>query len=195
MFTQNCNVPIELSKKQKENEFFILYYQFIKHAFSIQDCGISDELIYLKFYFDKIPDTKTKRGKFKNFISELQNRPIFNGLNLKIRDEDITEVDSHKHNILQCMDIILGSMQFRLNNKHKIKPPGSYSRGKKTIAKEKLYKHINKNIQNLYDFQFNIGISTGKNHLDNTWEYPYRHWIFIPSKSNYDETKTKNYNK
>ena len=195
MFSQNCYVAKDLTTEQKEEEFFKLYYQFVKHAFAIQECDFNDKKIFLKFYFDKIPDTEEKREKFKNYIYRLQNRELFDGLNVNIREEDVTEVDSHKHNILQCMDIILGSMQFRLNDKHKKKPEGSYRRGKKTIAKDKLYKHINKKIRELYSFEFNVGISTGQNHngYENRWEYPYRHWNFIPSNYEYDETKTKSY--
>ena len=191
MFSQNCYVPVNLTSSQKNEEFFKLYYQFVKHSFALQDCGITSEPINLKFYFDKIPDTKAKRKEFKKFIYNLQYLPIFSKVDININEEDITEVDSHNHNILQCMDIILGSMQFRLNDKHLNKLDGSYYRGKKTIAKEKLYKHINKRIQELYDFQFNIGLSTGKKHYKSRLEFPYRHWNFIPSNYEYDETKTK----
>ncbi len=38
--------------------------------------------------------------------------------------------------------IVLGAMAFRLNNGHKEKPVGQNRRGKRTIAKEKLYKFI-----------------------------------------------------
>ena len=38
-------------------------------------------------------------------------------------------------------------MAFRLNDKHKIKPPGQRTRGKRTIAKERLYKHISQRIR------------------------------------------------
>ncbi|MEJ6952107.1 DUF3800 domain-containing protein [Natronospora cellulosivora (SeqCode)] len=164
MFTQNCRIPTSLTNEQQEDEFFILYYQFLKHAFGFQECDI-DELIYLSFYFDKLPDTKEKNNRFKDFIYNLQYNSIFDNLTVKIRKEDITEIDSHKHDIQQCMDIILGSIQFRLNDKHKIKPPGKYRRGKKTIAKEKLYKHINKLIREIYP-NFNVGISTGTNNIN-----------------------------
>lgn len=71
-------------------------------------------------------------------------------------------------------------MSFRLNNKHKIKPKGKYRRGKKTIAKEKLYKHINKRIREIYP-GFNIGQNTSSPHgPSDYWNHPYRHWKFIP---------------
>ncbi len=57
------------------------------------------------------------------------------------------------------MDIILESMNFKLNNMNKEKMQNSRSRGKRTIAKEKLYKNILRNIKIIYP-NFNIGIST-----------------------------------
>ena len=30
MFTQNCFVPVNLTKEQRQNEYFLLYYQFFK---------------------------------------------------------------------------------------------------------------------------------------------------------------------
>lgn len=56
----------------------------------------------------------------------------------------IAEVDSKNHVILQCIDIALGSMNFKLNNMDKEKMPNSNRCGKRTIAKEKLYKKIKK---------------------------------------------------
>ncbi|MEC5395322.1 hypothetical protein [Bergeyella sp. RCAD1439] len=83
---------------------------------------------------------------------------------------------------MQCLDIVLGSMSFRLNDMHKEKLQGQSRRGKRTIAKEKLYKHINSLIREIRP-NFNIGISTG---IDgdalNRFSHPYRHWLFI---SNY----------
>lgn len=193
MFTQNCRVPTKLTREQKENEFHILYYQFFKHVFGFQYCNCPDRPIYLKPYFDSLPDTKEKNEIFKDFIFNLQYDPIFFNNQIKIRREDIAEVKSHDHVILQCMDIILGSMQFRLNNLHLEKPKGSQRRGKRTIAKEKLYKHINSLIRNIYP-GFNIGLTTSiGNDISNIWHHPYRHWLFVSSDSEYDDTKTKRF--
>jgi hypothetical protein len=39
---------------------------------------------------------------------------------------------------------------------------------------------------------FNIGESTGKQgDRANFWRHPYRHWKFIPSEHEIDDTKTK----
>ncbi len=66
----------------------------------------------------------------------------------------------------------LGAMAFRLNDKHLVKPPGQVRRGKRTIAKEKLYKHILGRIRQLYP-NFNIGESTGmQGDRANRWRTP-----------------------
>jgi hypothetical protein len=79
---------------------------------------------------------------------------------------------------LQCLDIVLGAMNFRLNKKHLDKPAGARLRSQKTRAKEKIYKHINKRIHNIYP-RFNIGVTTSI-HGDpaNRWQHRYRHWNF-----------------
>ena len=108
-----------------------------------------------------------------------------------VPEDQIAEVKSHNHVLLQCVDIVLGAIQFRLNDLHKVKPEGSRTRGKRTIAKEKLYKHINRRIRNIYP-NFNIGITTGtKGDESSYWGHPYRHWLFIPSSHKKNDAKTK----
>src|SRR5690606_12399005 len=125
-----------------------------------------------------LPDTLAKRQQFKEYIKGLENVRKFQLARIKIRKEDITEVDSRDHILLQCLDIVLGCMAFRLNNMHTVKPEGSRRRGKRTIAKEKLYKHISKHIREIYP-GFNIGISTGTGELADRWNHSYRHWRFV----------------
>jgi len=129
--------------------------------------------------FDLLPDTKEKCNRFKSFILGLNKN--FAEYNLFIPQDGIAEVKSHDHVLLQSMDIVLGAMDFRLNEKHPEKPEGQRFRGKKTIAKEKVYKHINELIRDMYGYPFNIGISTGyketKTCVDR-WLMPYRHWSF-----------------
>ncbi|MDD5948362.1 MAG: hypothetical protein PUC39_01325 [Lachnospiraceae bacterium] len=181
MFRKNENEANNLSEYQELNGFYLLYYQFLKHAFGLKYCNLSNENVQLKTYFDKLPNTKEQNERFKQHIYELQNCADFKSAKIVISKEDITDVDSKRHVILQGMDIILGSMQFKLNKENLVKNPSTGRRGKKTIAKEKLYKHISRNIQDLYP-HFNIGITTGVNNdYSNDWKHPYRHWSFVPS--------------
>lgn len=89
------------------------------------------------------------------------------------------------------MDVILGAMNFKLNNMDKEKQIDTNKRGKRTIAKEKLYKDILKNIRKIYP-NFNIGISTSaRGDYSNNWKDPYRHWCFKPRNSVFDAKLTK----
>lgn len=193
MFKQNAYVFKQLDKIKYQNEFQLLYYQFIKHAFGLDYCvKNSDDEIILKLYFDQLTDTKEKNSEFKEHILYLNN--IFDE-HITIKKEDIVEINSKEHVIQQCMDIILGSINFRLNNLNKIKLNGTKRRGKTTIAKEKLYKVILKNIREIYP-NFNIGISTStRGNVNNRWLDHYRHWLFKTKNSELDKTLTKKFKK
>lgn len=180
MFRQNAQEPINLSKNQIDNGFHLLYYQFVKHAFGLtfRNENLNQD-VFLRLYFDRLPATKFQNETFKAYIYGLQGTNKFQNSRIKIKSEDIVEIDSRNHSIQQCMDIILGSMAFRLNNMHRIKPDSARCRGKKTIAKEKLYKHILNLIKSLEEPNFNIGVSTGGN-TSRRWTDRYRHWVFKP---------------
>lgn len=191
MCRQNAHVPMNLTAEHREHEYFLLYYQFIKNAFGFDQLSPAGQ-IHLRFFFDQFPDKIEKVELFKDHIVKLQDRK-FKEARLAIRREDINEARSHDHTILQCLDIVLGSMAFRLNDKHKIKPEGSRIRGKRTIAKEELYKHIRKNICKLKP-NFNIGMSTaGTEKYPNRSDLPYAHWIFRPRDFKYEPSFTKNH--
>jgi len=178
MFRQNAFEPIGLTSEQKANGYFLLYYQFIKHAFGLRYSNPNKDPLFLRTYFDELPENPEKKELFKNHIYALQSLQEFEEANIKIRRRDITDINSKNHLILQCVDIILGSMAFRLNNRHKAKQPGAKRRGKRTIAKEKLYKHILDEVRKIIP-NFNIGNTTSINgNLENRWEYAYAHWNF-----------------
>ena len=193
MFKQNAYRFDKLSKEKYEKEYQLLYYQFIKHAFGL-DYSVENEndSIDLKLYFDQLPDTKEKNDEFKEHILHLNE--IFDE-HINIKKEDIVEINSKDHIIQKKMDIIIGSINFKLNNLDKVKIEGANKRGRRTIAKEKLYKVILKNIREIYP-NFNIGITTGiRGNIKNRWLDPYRHWLFKTKNSILDKTLTKNANK
>jgi hypothetical protein len=191
MFTQNLHVATGLTTEQKENTYCLLYYQFLKHAFGLQHAGPHAGRVRLRVYLDQMPSTAEAIARFKGYILGLNGNPQFRGAGVYLHREDITEVCSHDHAILQCLDVALGAIPFRLNDLHKEKPAGSRRRGKRTVAKEKLYKHINSRIRRIYP-HFNIGASTGTNgDLANRWRHPYRHWKFVPTEHTVDATKAK----
>ena len=188
MFTHNAQVATNLTKEQRDSEYFLLYYQFVKHAFGLCYCVEAKTQLYVRVYFDHLPDTLAKRQNFKEFIKSLETQSLFKAAKIRFRKEDITEINSKEHLILQCLDVVLGAMTFRLNNKHLEKPPNARVRGKRTRAKEALYKHISTRIRKIYP-GFNIGESTSvRNAPDNKWKHPYRHWKFTPAEFETDES-------
>ena len=191
MFRQNAYITQNLTKEQIDNQYFLLYYQFIKHSFGLDYCNndFENNTIILNLYLDQLPDKKEKCDKFKKHIYTLNN--VLNLNNIFIPKENIAEINSKNHIILQCMDVILGAMNFKLNGLNEVKLENSNKRGKTTIAKEKLYNVILSNIRKIYP-NFNIGISTSdRGNVKNRWLDPYRHWNFISKDSIFDKTLTK----
>ena len=191
MFCQNAHIATGLSEEQIEGAYFRLHYQFIKHAFGLKYRDGDEGPVGLRLYFDAFPATREAVQQFKGFIHALGQSPEFSRAGIFLKSEDITEVRSHDHVLLQMLDIVLGAMNFRLNDLHKEKRQGEARRGKRTVAKAKLYKMILGEIRKLHP-RFNIGVSTGAPEgLPQRWTQPYRHWQFIPSQFQFDSTRTK----
>jgi hypothetical protein len=180
MFTQNTIVAKNLSERHIDEKYFILYYQFIKHAFGLRYMQNLSGGNIVRIYLDKLPDTKEAVWKFKSFLTILSKTREFREAGVSITWENITEVTSHFHDVLQCLDIVLGAIHFKLNDKHRYIEKGRKRRGKRTKAKERVFKHISKRIRAIYP-NFNVGTSTshGDNEA-NRLHHAYRHWRFIP---------------
>src|SRR5208283_666490 len=96
--------------------------------------------IVLHLNFDKFPATKDRTQRFVGHIMNLQRLKEFAQRGISIDRQDIAEMDSKLHPVLQCLDIVLGCMQGKLNNEFLKKIPGERLRPKKTRAKEQVYK-------------------------------------------------------
>ena len=191
MFTQNRNQVDGLTQEQLENRYFLLYYQLIKNAFGFHHCnprGINR--VVINVLLDELPDTNARCNDFKDHISEIGNRGIYKGKGITFPRNQIADVNSRNHCILQGLDIILGAIQFRLNDKHKVKPEGSYRRARRTVAKDAVYKHIRSRINEIRP-GFNVGVSTKMAPVNATWVHPYRHWLFVPTNSTQNDSLTK----
>lgn len=182
MFTENRNRPRNLSKEQHDNQYAILYYFFIRHAFGLAFSPKMEGGANVRVYPDEMPFSAAQVDSFKGYVTRLTDRSEFWSKGISFAAEDVTEVKSHEHDILQCLDVILGAMNFRLTRKHKDKQEGQTRRSAKTLAKLRVYNHINKRIRQIYP-NFNIGITTGhQGDITNRWNHPYRHWNFTSKK-------------
>ncbi len=193
MFRQAALEPAGLTSEQIGTSYYRLYYQFIKHAFGLRFIPHRQGGTRIRLYFDQFPDTGEQVEQFKGFLKGLEQNKGLREANIRIRAQDITEVRSHEHVLLECLDVVLGAINFRLNDKHEIKPAGQRRRGKRTIAKEKLYNFIRTEIRSVTGKpNFNVGITTGHDlGHESRWLDVYRHWSFKPSEMTYDEEKTK----
>lgn len=192
MFTNNTYVPQGLTSEQRQSEYHRLYYQFIKHGFGLAFSNEEhNEPKRVRLNIDQMPTSREESAKFKSFIEALSRNPEMRRANVEFDKRQIAEVDSKDHDLMQCSDVVLGAMPFRLNNQHQVKPEGQSRRGKRTVAKEKLYKHISARVRLIYP-RFNIGESTGtQGDLANRWRHPYRHWKLVPRNHDRDMTRTK----
>jgi hypothetical protein len=188
MFTQNMFKARGLTSEHRANEFFILCYFFIKRAFGLAHCNIKSlDRIYISLMLDQIPDNAESISQFKRYLLRLNTSAAFKNSRVQINHDGISSINSKEHVILQGLDIILGAINFRLNDRYKEKPNGKRIRGKRTRAKEEVYRFINKKIRELYP-NFNIGVSTAAIHATDRWGHPYRHWKFVPRNFERDKS-------
>lgn len=164
----------------KEQRYFKLYYQFIKHSFGFRTpvCITGNYNVIL--LLDELPDHSSQADEFKRYLQSMPSTMDFAESGLHINAEDIGEVDSCNHVLLQCVDIVLGAIFFRMNKLNTVIDPATGKRGRRTKAKEKLYQMILEEIRTIHP-SFNIGVSTGGRGLEYPhWSSPYEHWVFEP---------------
>ena len=174
MFRHNSANPFPCDKA---TAFFRLYYQFVRHAFGLRFSNPTGEKIFLRLYFDFLPYPAETRQAFKEHIRALQSTAPFQMAHLKIRKQDVTEVNSKRHLVLQMLDVVLGSVCYRFNNRLPVpsgeKPAGS----QRKAAKEKLFQHIHGKLQALWP-GIPIRNTTPVHASEDTWNHPYRQWVW-----------------
>jgi hypothetical protein len=192
MFTQNIHSIDHIDYEDREAKYFKLYYQFIKHAFGLMFCNEDrQKIVHVSVLLDDAPDTAAALNNFKDYLASLTVLPDFFQARVIIDRHAIADVDSKDHIILQAVDVVLGSIQFRLNEHHKEIPKGKRRRGKRTRAKERVYKSINAKLRSIYP-DFNIGATTGQSEGEHVrWTHSYRHWCFKPYGSVMDHSRGK----
>ena len=187
-FRHNQFTASRLTPEEKKAEYQMLYYQFIKFAFGLPYAD--EELDSMTLFIDESPLRQSERDEFLSHIRGMANDPVLKRKGLTIADDGIVEVNSKQHLPLQFMDVILGAICFKLNEKDKLKAEGENKIGKRTLVKLKLYKHINARIREIYP-NFNIGVTTPIRVQSDSWTQVYRHWSFIPKYHIRDSSRTK----
>ena len=116
MFTQNIHATDHIQYEEQDAKFFKLYYQFIKHAFGLMFCNPDGtDMVRVAVYLDKAPDTAAALNNFKDYLASLTVLPEFFEAKVIVDKDTVAEINSKEHVILQAVDVILGAIQFRLN--------------------------------------------------------------------------------
>ena len=114
MFTQNIVRARNLNREHIKNQYAILYYYFIRHAFGLIHAPGPARV---RVYPDQMPLSAAQFAAFRDYVVRLGGRTEFRARGITFAAEDVAEVVSHDHDVLQCLDVVLGAMNFRLNDK------------------------------------------------------------------------------
>lgn len=114
MFSPNSELlPLPKCKNETYTKF---YHTFIVNAFNI---FYARKDIKLRLIFDDLPETKQQCKKFKQcLIQKINHNKKSHTNKAYVSSDSIEEVDSRKHTILQCIDVIVGLIDFALNTSH-----------------------------------------------------------------------------
>lgn len=137
---------LEQTKENKRYRYSKFYYKFIKHAFGLSYLPETSNI--LRLYFDQLPTNKADTLEFKQHIKNLQYTKHLRK-KIKITSDNIVDVNSKEHPIIQCVDLITGIIEYYANyvdNSIKLS-----NRGK---AKIELYNLIHKRVEEINPHYF-----------------------------------------
>ncbi len=180
MFRSNALGPLSLTPAEIDSAYFRLYYHFIKHAVGLLHRPASEGAAGLRLHFDEFPETHEAVTQFRGLLLGLKDNARIRRARLSLQLENIVEIRSHEHVLAQCLDVVLGAMAFHLNERHKEVQAGTGAQGKRTVAKETLFKAILAQVESLCP-GFAAGVSTPTVNLAARWKAPYLHWSFTPA--------------
>ncbi len=110
IFTQHFVSPRKLDEYQQEHSYHILYYLFIKNAFGLRYSEPRAKRRRVRVYLDSMPDIREKNALFKACLAALSKSAPFRQARIEIPEDQIAEVNSHDHDILQLLDVVLGAI-------------------------------------------------------------------------------------
>lgn len=173
MFSPNEEL-LQLPKKENVT-FTKFYFTFIFNAFSI---FYAQKRIKLRLIFDDLPETKKQCQDFKNcIIAKAKTNKQLNTNKVIIDKQQIEEVDSKKHVILQCVDVIVGTVDYYLNT-----PQNELTATKRGNARYEVWKFIYSQIEKIHD-NFVITKTTSPIYSHKGWKDVYKHFVYKQKKS------------
>lgn len=167
------NTELERIPSSLDETYCKFYYLFIRYAFSL---FYARNDIHLRLALDDLPETKESCKNLKDHLVNNLQRVNFVGCNKVILNaKDIEEVDSKKHAILQCIDVVTGIIDFALNSTSEDR------KSKRGQAKWQVWKFVETKIYEIHPtFVFDTTtwpISSHKGWLD-----VYKHFAYTKKK-------------
>lgn len=86
-FRHNKYVPKYLNRQQMNEEYSLLYYQFLKHAFGFEYSNPTDRIVDLNVALDEMPIDQVEKKKFKNYLVKLSENERFKEAKIRIKDD------------------------------------------------------------------------------------------------------------
>lgn len=163
------NDQLERIPHSLDETYCKFYYLFIRYAFCIY---YASKHISLRLIFDELPEQRTACQKFKSYlVHNLNLIDLHNDTYVNLIQKDIEEVDSKKHMVLQCMDVITGLVDFALNSSAEDR------KSKRGKAKFAVWKFVMTHIQELHS-DFILTKTTPPINSIRGWKDPYKHFVF-----------------
>lgn len=135
----------------------------------------------IELFPDNLPHAHEKKQEFARFLQWCHNGKRF-AHQSPFRVVEVGDVESRNHVILQCVDLIIGAVGYKLNKEYKAAPRSR--RSKTAHAKIPLYERIRHSLGRIDMNErgtraFSIGVSTGQE-LDRAdrWRHKFRQWDF-----------------
>jgi hypothetical protein len=171
MFSKN--EELDIIPSSIDETYCKFYYLFLRYAFSIY---YAKQDISLRLIFDDLPETKEACLKLKTYlVHNLNNVSIKNGNKVHLIAKDIEEVDSKKHLILQCMDVVMGLVDFNLN------ATTNERVSKRGQARQQVFKFVLSKIYELHE-NFIIEETTKPIYSNKGWKDGYKHFVYKHKK-------------
>lgn len=167
MFSKN--EELDVLPKSLDETYCKFYYLFLRYAFSIYYVG---QNVSLRLIFDDLPETKAACKKLKTYlVNNLNSVVIERGNRVSLKAGDIEEVNSKKHMVMQCMDVIMGLVDFHLN------ATTEERESKRGQARTYVLKFVLSKINEIHD-NFVLTETTMPINSHKGWKDCYKHFVF-----------------
>ena len=168
------------------HSYYDLYTFFLILGFALPHHDESGEVL-VEFFLDTLPDEPEKKRKFISALQGAHSLSRYQNAS-RFRVMRVADVDSKKHMLLQCSDVIIGALAFLMNDHDASRlQDGTLAPG--TIERTKFARWVESRIARIHAEQCGSGYAlTGqtwpgrdkdRNVLTvNNWRFRYRQWPF-----------------